>query len=110
VYFRHRPITDVAELRVAATSVARMNGSDAQARAIDILARQPLSDREPGRGHAFVPVAASLNVQRAIAGHHPLGLSSDRYARNDPDAAGKPPQVLQRRRHHRILIRRLEAS
>jgi hypothetical protein len=112
VYFRHRPITDVAELRVAAMSVARMNGSDAQARAIDILARQPLSDRQSlAEVTRLFPVAASLNVQRAIAG---LIIRSDYRAIATPETI----RMLRESRLKSpsgediidILIRRLEAS
>jgi hypothetical protein len=44
VYVGHRPITDVAELRVLASGIARMPASGAQIRALDTLARHRLSD------------------------------------------------------------------
>lgn len=46
VYLYHRPITDVNELRVVSKAIANMNGSPAQIRAIDALARLRLSDRQ----------------------------------------------------------------
>ena len=45
VYPRHRPITDVNELRVVASGITRITGSGAQVRALDTLARHRLSDR-----------------------------------------------------------------
>ncbi len=69
VYLHHRPIADAAELREVATEVARMNGSDAQVRALDTLARYHLSDRESLEELTrLFPRAKSINVQRAIAG------------------------------------------
>jgi len=69
VYLRHRPITDVHELRVVATGIARMTESDAQVRALDTLARHYLSDRESLDELArLFPLAKSVSVQRAIAG------------------------------------------
>lgn len=69
VYLRHRPITDAAELRVVTSGIARMNGSEAQVRALDTLARQQLTDvaslEELMRLFAL---AKSVNVQRTIAG------------------------------------------
>jgi len=69
VYLHHRPIADAMELRSVAASITRMNGSDAQVRALDALARYSLSDRESLEEltRAFV-VAKSVAVQRAIAG------------------------------------------
>ena len=46
VYLRHRPITDVGELRIVASGITRMRGSGAQVRALDTLARHRLSDRQ----------------------------------------------------------------
>jgi hypothetical protein len=112
VYFHHRPITDVAELRVVATSVASMNGSDAQARAIDILAQQRVSDRESLVAvTGLFPVTGSLSVQRAIAG---LIIRSDYRAIATPETI----RMLRESRLKSsggediidILIRRLEAS
>jgi hypothetical protein len=89
-----------------------MNGSDAQARAIDILARQPLSDRQSlAEVTRLFPVAASLNVQRAIAG---LIIRSDYRAIATPETI----RMLRESRLKSpsgediidILIRRLEAS
>ena len=69
VYLRHRPIADVAELRIVTAAVARMPASDAQVHALDTLAQQRLSDKESLDAIArLYPVARSVNVQRAIAG------------------------------------------
>jgi hypothetical protein len=69
VYLHHRPIEDAMELRSIAASITRMQGSEAQVRALDALARYSLSDRESLEelARAFV-VAKSVAVQRAIAG------------------------------------------
>jgi hypothetical protein len=66
---QHRPITDASELQGIATAIARMKGSDTQVRALDVLARYHLSDRESlDELTRLFPLAKSLNVQRAIAG------------------------------------------
>jgi hypothetical protein len=68
VYVGHRPITDVEELRVFASGIARMPGSGAQVRALDTLARHRLSDRQSLNELArLFPTASSVDVQRAIA-------------------------------------------
>jgi hypothetical protein len=69
VYLHHWPISDPTELRGVATGIARMNGADAQVRALDTLARYHLSDRESLEELTrLFPRAKSVNVQRAIAG------------------------------------------
>jgi hypothetical protein len=69
VYLHYWPISDPTELRGVATGIARMNGSDAQVRALDTLARYHLSDRESLEELTrLFPRAKSVNVQRAIAG------------------------------------------
>ena len=45
-YLRHQPIEDVEELRAVAVRVARMDGSGAQVRALETLARHHIRDRE----------------------------------------------------------------
>jgi RES domain-containing protein len=68
VYLSHRPMTDVEELRGAATGIARMPGSGAQIRALDTLARHRLSDGQSLTELArLFPTASSVDVQRAIA-------------------------------------------
>jgi hypothetical protein len=68
VYLGHRPITNVAELRVIASGITRMTGSGPQVRALDALARHRLSDRQSLDELArFFPAAESVDVQRAIA-------------------------------------------
>jgi hypothetical protein len=68
VYLGHRPITDIAELRVVASGITRMTGSGTQVRALDTLARHRLSDRQSLEELArFFPAAESVDVQRAIA-------------------------------------------
>ena len=68
VYLRHRPITDVAELRGVASGIARMTVSGAQIRALDTLARHHVSDHQSLEALAgLFPQARSVEVQRAIA-------------------------------------------
>ena len=68
VYLSHRPMTDVDELRVAASGITHMTGSGAQVRALDTLARHRLSDRQSLNELArFFRAAGSVDVQRAIA-------------------------------------------
>ena len=112
IYFHHRPITEPAELRAVAAEIARMGGSDAQVRALDSLARYQLSDRESLQELTrLFPLAASIDVQRAIAG---ILIRSDYRAIAQPELARSL-------REHRLkssegedlidaLIRRLEAS
>jgi hypothetical protein len=69
IYLRHRPLADVNEMRIVATGITRMNGSDAQVRALNTLAGQPLTDRESLQELArLFPRAKTVDVQRAIAG------------------------------------------
>jgi hypothetical protein len=68
-YLRHRPITDVAELRVVTRAIAGMNESEAQARALDTLARHYLADRESvDMLKQLFARTRSWAVQNAIAG------------------------------------------
>jgi hypothetical protein len=112
IYLRHRPLADADELRAVAAGITRMNGSDAQVRALNTLARQRLSDRESldELTRLFI-VAKSVNVQRAIAGI---------LIRADYPAIAKP-ELMQALRRHRlkspdgedmidVLIRRLQGS
>ena len=67
-YLRHQPIRDGEELRAVAFDVARMEGSAAQARALETLARHHISDAEVLERLARVfTQTRSLAVQRAIA-------------------------------------------
>jgi hypothetical protein len=67
-YLRHRPITDGAELRAVAAEIARMKSPQAQARAIETLARQHVSDPQVLDELArLFARSSSLAVQRAIA-------------------------------------------
>jgi hypothetical protein len=69
VYLRHQPIDDVNELRAIASRIARMNGSNAQVRALDTLADQHLSDPQSLEELTrLFPLAESVGVQTAIAG------------------------------------------
>jgi len=112
VYLSHRPMTDVEELRVVATGIARMPASGAQVRALDTLARHRLSDGPSLNELAqLFPAAPSIDVQRAIASV---------LIRGDYQAIAKPEFVhvlAQNRRRSPdgtdiidILIRRLRAS
>ena len=112
IYLHYRPIADATELRGVATGIARMNGSDAQARALDTLAPYHLSDRESLEALTrLFPLAKSVNVQRAIAG---ILIRSD-------FKTIATPQFVKTLRQSRlkspdgadlidILIRRLQAS
>lgn len=67
-YLRHRPIAEGEELRAVAFGVARMDGSGAQVRALETLARQRVADREVLEELTrLFTRATSLGVQRAIA-------------------------------------------
>jgi hypothetical protein len=112
VYLRHQPIADVNELRIVAAGIARMNGSDAQVRALDTLAHQHLSDPESLEELArLFPLAESVGVQTAIAGV---------LIRSDYKAFAKPELVQTLQRHRLpssngadlidVLIRRLQAQ
>ena len=67
-YLRHRPVTDLAELRAMAEGVARMPSSEAQVRALDTLGRLRIADRQvlDELARAFAE-SRSVGVQRAIA-------------------------------------------
>lgn len=112
-YLRHRPITDVDELRAVTRAIAGMSGApEAQARALDVLARHYLSDRDSVEAlkQLFARTGA-WPVQNAIAGV---------LLRADPGAAANP-DVLRTLREFRLrtlpegnmvdaLIQRLQAS
>jgi hypothetical protein len=102
----------VNELRIVTSGIARMNGSNAQVRALDTLAHQHLSDPESLEELArLFPLAESVGVQTAIAGV---------LIRSDYRAIAKPElvQALQQRRPRSsngpdlidVLIRRLQAQ
>jgi hypothetical protein len=82
-YLRHRPIADANELRVVTKAIAQMRGSEAQARALDVLARHYLSDRESvdTLKQLFARTGA-WPVQNAIAG---VLLRADPKAASGPD-------------------------
>jgi hypothetical protein len=111
VYLRHRPVTDVDEQRAITADIARMTNPNAQARALDALARLGLSDRESlEKLTRLYPVAESASVQTAIAGVL-IRASGDVIA--NPELA----QTLRERRIRTaanggdlidVLIRRLE--
>ena len=111
-YLRLRPIADATEFRGLATGIARMNGSEAQVRALDTLALNPLFDRDglEELTHLFLR-AKSVSVQRAIAGI---------LIRSDYRAIARPELVRALRQHRLkspdgedlidVLIRRLQSS
>ena len=69
VYLHHRPIADVDELRAATSAIARMNGSQAQVRALDVLAQHYLADGDSLEALAqLFSRTRSWAVQNAIAG------------------------------------------
>jgi hypothetical protein len=68
-YLRHRPLADAGELREVAQAIARMNAPDAQSRALDVLARHYVSDRETvDTLRQLFAKTRSGSVQNAIAG------------------------------------------
>ena len=84
VYLRHRPITDVNELRLLTAGIARMNNTRAQIRALETLASQRLSDADSlDELTRLFPVAESVGVQTAIAG---VLIRSDYQAIATPDS------------------------
>ena len=92
-YLRHRPITDAHELRAMTRAIAGMNGAEAQARALDVLARHYLSDRDSvDTLRQLYARTGSSNVQNAIAGV---------LLRADPKAAAQP-DVLRTLREFRL--------
>src|SRR3984893_6271539 len=112
VYLRHQPIADVNELRIVTSGIARMNGSNAQVRALDTLAHQHLSDPESLEELArLFPLAGSAGVQTAIAGV---------LIRSDYKSIAKPELVQTLQRHRLpssngadlidVLIHRLQAQ
>jgi hypothetical protein len=112
IYLHHRPIDDATELRGVATGIARMNGSDAQARALDTLAPYHLSDRESLEALTrLFPLAKSVNVQRAIAG---ILIRSDFKTIATPELVQTLRQSRLKSRDGAdlidVLIRRLQSS
>jgi hypothetical protein len=112
VYVRHRPIADVNELRIVTLGIARMNGSNAQVRALNTLALQHVSDPESLEELArLFPLAGSAGVQTAIAG---VLIRSDYKSIANPELV----QTLQRHRLPSsngadlidVLIHRLQAQ
>jgi hypothetical protein len=111
VYFSHRPISDINELRALAANIASMPESGAQVRALDTLAHYYLADRESlDQLTRLFPLARSVSVQRAIAG---VFIRSDYRALPRQELA----RMLRERRIKSpdgedlidVLIRRLQA-
>src|SRR5256714_2518337 len=112
VCLRHHPSADVNEVRVVTSGIARMNGSNAQVRALNTLALQQLSDPESLAELArLFPLAGSAGVQTAIAGV---------LIRSDYKSIAKPELVQTLQRHRLpssngqdlidVLIHRLQAQ
>lgn len=81
-YLLQRPVTDAAELRELTNEIAGMNASEAQARALDVLARHYLSDRESvATLKDLFTRTRSWPVQNAIAG---VLIRADRDSIADP--------------------------
>jgi len=69
VYLRHHPIADASELRAITAGVTRMTDARAQARALDTLAGQRITDRQSLEDLTrLFAQAGSGGVQLAIAG------------------------------------------
>jgi hypothetical protein len=68
-YLRHRPIEETHELRAVTAAIAAMPGSEAQARALDVLARHYVSDPQSvATLKQLFARTRSWPVQNAIAG------------------------------------------
>jgi hypothetical protein len=92
-YLRQRPVADAAELRSLTREIAQMSASDAQARALDVLAHHYLSDRETvATLKTLYANTRSWPVQNAIAG---VLIRADRSSIADPD-------LLPTLREHRL--------
>jgi hypothetical protein len=112
VYVRHRPLTDVRELRLVTAGIANLADAKIQVRALDTLAGQHLSDPESLEELTrLYPVAQTSGVQVAIAGV---------LLRSDYESIATP-EVVQTLRDSRLkprggpdlvdaLLRRLEAQ
>ena len=110
VYLHNRPIAEPSELRLVATAIVGMNGSAAQVRALNTLARYQLTDHDVLTALArLFSLAKSVSVQRAIAG---VLIRSDYMTIAGPD-------LVRMLREHRlkspdgadlidVLIRRME--
>ncbi|MEO5670369.1 MAG: hypothetical protein ABIR26_06715 [Ramlibacter sp.] len=111
-YLRQRPIADANEVRALTAAIAGMNETEAQARALDVLARHYLSDRESVNTlKQLYSKTRSWPVQNAIAGV---------LIRADPRSLANP-ELLRTLREHRLksspgdtmvdaLIQRLQLS
>jgi hypothetical protein len=111
VYLRHRPITDSDELRAITRAIAETTDPKAQARALETLADQRITDRESLEALASLfPVVDSAGGQSSIAG---ILLRSDYQIIATADLA----QTLKRHRRKAsngddvvdVLLRRLQA-
>jgi len=112
VYFQHQPITDVNELRVVTSGIARMNESKAQVRALETLASQRVSDPESLEELTrLYPVTESAGVQTAIAG---ILIRSDFKTIATPELVQTLRQSRLKSPDHAdligVLIRRLQAQ
>jgi len=112
-YLRHRPITEMAQLRASALAIGRMKAGPAQVRALETLARHHVGDRGVLDELAgLFRRTASAAVQRAIA---------EIFLRANPGTISSPEllTVLQKHRIRTVggsqdlvdvLIGRLRAS
>ncbi len=93
-------MTEVRDLRIAASEIARMTDPAAQIRALETLARHRLSDPQSLDELArLFPAAGTLDVQRAIAAVF-IRPDYESLPRTGNGAAAEriPPEVLGRRR------------
>jgi hypothetical protein len=68
-YLRHRPLAGASELREVTQAIVRMDAPQAQSRALDVLARHYVSDRETlDTLRQLFAQTRSGSVQNAIAG------------------------------------------
>ena len=96
VYLHHRPIADVNELRAATAAIARMSGSEAQVRALDVLAPAlSLGSRKPGYADATLfqdPILAGPERDRGRI--DPRRSPVDRRSAAAAQTARRPPEIL----------------
>ncbi len=82
-YLHQRPIVDVGELRRVTQAIARMSAPEAQTRALDVLARHYVADRESVETlKQLFSRTRSLAVQNAIAG---VLIRADRGSTGGPE-------------------------
>ncbi len=111
-YLRYQPIDDPEELRDVVAAIARMPGSEAQVRALQVIGQHRLSDPESIATLArLFPTAPSWDVQSAIAG---VLIRADYQSIARPEVVASLQQNRRKSPHGAdvidALIRRLQAN